>query len=75
MSRKIKRHILFPLVLLAYFGIMAAMAYPRYKVSGNWGEFFGIIGACLLIALLLFFILKRRQKVRDRFSSKKDLTQ
>lgn len=33
MSRKIKRHILFPLVLLARFGIMAVMAYPGYKAS------------------------------------------
>ncbi|WP_352421966.1 LPXTG cell wall anchor domain-containing protein [Proteiniphilum sp.] len=75
MSRNIKRHILFPLVLLAYFAVMAVMAYPRYKASGNWSEYFSVIGGCLLIALLLFFILKRRQKIRDRFSSKKDLNQ
>lgn len=75
MSRKIKRHILFPMVLLAYFAIMAVMAYPRYKASGDWSEYFGIIGICLLMVILLFFILKRRQKIRDRFSSKKDLNQ
>lgn len=74
MSRKIKRHILFPLVLLVYFAIIAVMAYPRYKASGEWAEYFGIIGVSLLLALLLFFILKRRQKIRDRFS-KKDLNQ
>ena len=74
MSRKIKRHILFPSVLLVYFAIMGVMAYPRYKASGNWSEYFGIIGISLLLALLLFFILKRRQKIRDRFS-KKDLNQ
>lgn len=72
MSRKIKRHILFPVVLLVYFAVMAVMAYPRYKASGNWGEYFGVIGVSLLLALILFFILKRRQKIRDRFS-KKDL--
>lgn len=74
MSQKIKRHILFPLVLLVYFAIMAMMAYPRYKASGEWSEYFGIIGMSLLFALLLFFILKRRQKIRDRFS-KKDFNQ
>lgn len=74
MSRKIRRHILFPAVLLVYFTIMAAMAYPRYKASGNWSEYFGIIGICLLMALLLFFILRRRQNLRERFS-KKDLNQ
>ncbi|MEA4916647.1 LPXTG cell wall anchor domain-containing protein [Proteiniphilum sp.] len=74
MSRKIERHILLPVALLLYFAVMAAMAYPRYKVSGNWGEYFGVIGVCLLFALLLFFILKRRKKIRARFS-KKDLNQ
>ncbi|WP_298648671.1 LPXTG cell wall anchor domain-containing protein [uncultured Proteiniphilum sp.] len=74
MSRKIKKHILFPAVLLIYFTIMAVMAYPRYKASGNWSEYFGIIGISLLLALLLFFILKRKQKIRDRFS-KKDFNQ
>jgi LPXTG-motif cell wall-anchored protein len=70
MSRKIKRHILFPVVLLAYFAVMAVMAYPRYKASGNWNEYFGVIGISLLLALILFFVLKRRQKIRDRFSKK-----
>lgn len=74
MSRKFKRHIVLPAVLLIYFAIMAVMAYPRYKASGNWNEYFVIIGISLLLALLLFFILKRRQKIRDRFS-KKDLNQ
>jgi LPXTG-motif cell wall-anchored protein len=65
-----KRHILFPAALLAYCVVMAVMAFPRYKASGNWNEYFGIIGISLLLALILFFILKRRQKIRDRFSKK-----
>lgn len=74
MNRKIKRHILLPLVLVLYFAGMAVIAYPRYQASGNWREYYVTIGICLLIVLLLFFILKRRQKIRDRFS-KKDLNQ
>ncbi|MDR2816415.1 MAG: LPXTG cell wall anchor domain-containing protein [Proteiniphilum sp.] len=70
MSRKIKRHILFPGALLLYFAVMAVMAYPGYKASGKWGEYFGVIGISLLLALILFFILKRKQKIRDRFSQK-----
>ena len=70
MSRRVKRHILFPLALLIYFAFMAVLAYPRYKASGNWGEYFTVIGVCILLALLLFFILKRKQKIRDKFSKK-----
>lgn len=72
MRRNIKRHILIPLVLIVYFAVMFSMAYPRYKASGEWGEYLGIIGISLLVVLLLFYILKKRQKLRDRFSSKKD---
>ncbi|WP_294080673.1 DUF3309 family protein [Proteiniphilum sp. UBA5384] len=74
MSRKFKRYIVFPAVVLVYLVIMAVMAYPRYKASGEWTEYFGIIGISLLLALLLFFILRKRDKIRDRFS-KKDLNQ
>ncbi len=74
MRRKFKRHILLPGALLIYFAIMGVVAYPRYKASGNWSEYFGIMGVSLLLALLLFFVLKRKQKIRDRFSGK-DLNQ
>jgi uncharacterized membrane protein (DUF2068 family) len=65
--RKLERHILLPLVLAAYALIMGVIAYPRYRTSGNWGEYFTIIGITLLLALMLHFLLKRRQQVRKRF--------
>lgn len=74
MSRRFKRHIFLPVALLVYFAVMAVMAYPRYKESGNWGEYFGVLGGCLLIAIILFFILRKRQKIRSRFTNK-DLNQ
>lgn len=67
MARKIKRHILLPIIFLLYFAVMAVMAYPRYEATGNWSEYFLVIGICLLLVLFLFLILKRRQKVRDRY--------
>lgn len=70
MARKIKRHILLPAIFLLYFAVMAVMAYPRYAISGNWSEYFVVIGICLLLALFLFLILKRRQKLRDRYFKK-----
>lgn len=72
---KIKRHILLPIALFIYTVAMALIAYPRYKASGNWTEYFTILGICLLMAIFLFIILKRRQKIRNRFSSKNDLNQ
>ncbi len=65
--RKLERHILLPLVLAAYALIMGVIAYPRYRTSGNWGEYFTIIGITLLLALMLHFLLKRRHQARKRF--------
>lgn len=65
--RKLEKHILLPLVLVFYALVMGILAYPRYRTSGNWGEYFTIIGITLLLALLLHFLLKRRQYIRNRF--------
>jgi hypothetical protein len=70
MKRKTKTYILFPAVLLVYIAIMAVMTYPRYEASGNWNEFLLIIGISVLLAVLLFFILKRKQKIRAEFPKK-----
>lgn len=74
MSRKFKRHIVLPAVLLIYLAVMAVIAYPKYEASGKWGEYFAVIGISVLLLGMLFYILKRRQKMRDRFS-RKDLEQ
>lgn len=68
MRRKSKRHILLPAALLVYMAIMAFLAYPKYRERGNWDEYLLIIGIGLLLPVLLFFILKRRQKIRDKFT-------
>lgn len=67
MKRKFEKHILLPLVLVFYALVMGILAYPNYRNSGNWGEYFTIIGITLLLALLLHFLLKRRQYIRNRF--------
>ncbi|HBK30250.1 MAG TPA: hypothetical protein DDZ96_15105 [Porphyromonadaceae bacterium] len=63
---KNKKHIWLPAVLVVYTLSMAVIAYPRYQQSGTLNEFFSIVGGCLVIAVVLFLILKRRQKLRDR---------
>lgn len=68
MSEKIKRYILFPLVLIVYVAVMAVISYPKYEESGNWKEFITILGISLLFSVLLYFVLKRQQKIRDKFT-------
>ena len=70
MNRKIKKHFLFPAVLLIYLAIMAYISYPRYKESGNWNEYFTVTGISVLLVVALFFLLKRKQQIRERFTGK-----
>ena len=68
MPSKSKKYIFLPLALAAYAIVMAVIGYPNYKESGNLNEFWMIIGACLALALLLHFVLKRREKNREKFN-------
>lgn len=70
MSRKTKRPLLVPAILLIYAGVMAYISYPRYKESGDWNEYLTVTGISLAIVILLYFLLKRRQKIRDNFTRK-----
>lgn len=70
MKQRAKRHILLPVALLLYTAIMAIIAYPRYQKEQNWNEYFLIIGIGVVLAILLFFVLKRRQRIRDNFTKK-----
>lgn len=70
MKQRAKRHILLPIALLLYTAIMAIFAYPRYQEEQNWKEYFLIIGIGVVLAILLFFVLKRRQRIRDNFTKK-----
>lgn len=65
-----KRYILFPSLLVIYTIVMAVIAFPKYQESGKWVEYLIVLGGSLLIALLLYFILKKKQTLRDKFSGK-----
>ncbi len=67
MFLKNKKHIFLPLALAIYAIVMAVIGYPNYKESGNLKEFWIIIGVCLALAILLHFVLKRREKNRENF--------
>lgn len=70
MKRKFKRHIIIPLLLLVYIAIMVVMAFPRYQESGNWNEFTLILVVSLLLIVVLYFIYKRKEKLRDKFNNR-----
>lgn len=70
MKQKSKRYILLPSLLVIYTLVMAVIAYPRYQELGKWMEYIIVLSGSLLIALLLYFILKKKQKLRDKFSGK-----
>ncbi|HLW10677.1 MAG TPA: hypothetical protein VKX35_09775 [Fermentimonas sp.] len=70
MKSRFKRHIFIPLLLLIYIAVLAVMALPRYRESGNWGEFSIIIVISLLFIILLFFVYKRKQNIRDKINNK-----
>lgn len=69
MKRKNKKHILLPAALLIYMAGMAILAYPKYREQGNWDEYLLVVGIGLLLPILLFFVLKRRKKIRDKFTN------
>ncbi|MDE6541636.1 MAG: hypothetical protein K2L74_06470 [Muribaculaceae bacterium] len=63
---KIRRSILVPSVLLVYLAVMSAIGYPDYA-SGRTSAlyYFGIIAITLVILVLLYFSLRRRERYRE----------
>ena len=70
MRRKFKRHILIPLILLVYVAIMVVMALPKYQESGNWKEFTIILAISLILIVVIYFVYKRKEKLRDKFNNR-----
>ncbi len=64
--RGLKKHILLPAVLAVYTVIMAVYGWERYKRDDMLGEYFTIIGVELAIIVALFFLLRHRDKLKER---------
>lgn len=67
MQRKSKKHIYLPVALVIYSSVMAFIGYPRYKAMDELKEFWIIYGASLVLSVVLHFVLKGREKRRDKF--------
>lgn len=67
MKKKIKSYVLVPVLLIIYTVVMAIVGLPRYRRSGNWREYVLIVSVSLIASVVLYFVLKRKQKIRDKF--------
>ena len=67
MSNKPKRSTIIPLCLLAYLCVMAWVGRGQItKAEPDYLQYFGIIGISLLIIVLLYFALRRKETLRQR---------
>jgi|LSQX01.2.fsa_nt_gb LPXTG-motif cell wall-anchored protein len=66
MKIKPKRHILIPIVILLYTAVIAVYAGNKFYTSENKGSYFLVIGVNIALAIALFFILKKRDTLRNK---------
>ncbi|NLX81149.1 MAG: hypothetical protein GXZ03_06260 [Proteiniphilum sp.] len=68
MRKRSKKHIYLPIALAVYAIVMAVIGYPKYKSSEqSMYQFWGVLAGTILLSVILHFILKRREKNRDKF--------
>lgn len=61
---KVKSHIWIPLIMLVYLGCMSYMYKDDLLTAGRYFQFYGTIGIELVVITLLYFFLKRRNRLR-----------
>ena len=60
------KHIVIPALLLIYLAVMVGIFGIRLYKAGEYIHFFSVIGVCLAVIVLLYFSLRRRQRLRNR---------
>lgn len=63
-KNKIKRSVVFPIIMLAYLAAMAWIGRDRLE-RGEYLYYFGIIGVGLIIIVLLYFSLRKKEQLRE----------
>lgn len=66
MNLKNKRHIVIPSAIAIYTIVIAIYAGIKYYTPENKTSYFLVIGVNLLLAALLYFILKKREDLRKK---------
>ena len=69
-----KRYNIIPLLLIIYLAVMAYFGRGML-LSGNYWEYFSIIGITLLIIFVLRWALKHREKMREERQKKQDASE
>ncbi len=67
MRIKLKKHIVIPGAILIYTLVIAVFTYEKYYTPENKGSYFFVIGVNLVLAVSLYFILKKRDSLRDKY--------
>lgn len=62
---KIKRSVVFPIIMLAYLAAMAWVGRDRLE-RGEYLYYFGIISIGLIIIVLLYFSLRKKEQLQQR---------
>ena len=62
---KIKRSVIFPIILFVYLAVMAWIGRDNLT-QGHTVRYCVIIGISLLIIVLLYFSLRKKEQLRDR---------
>lgn len=62
--KKLKRHVVIPLLMLVYLAVMAYISRQRLA-DGEYLYYFGVIGISLAIIVLLYFVLKKKERLRQ----------
>jgi LPXTG-motif cell wall-anchored protein len=66
MKLKNKRHIVIPSAIVIYTIVIAIYAGVKYYTPENKSSYFLVIGVNLLLAVLLYFLLKKREDLRKK---------
>ena len=64
-NSKIKKSVVFPIIMLAYLAAMAWIGRDRLE-RGEYLYYFGIIGVGLLLIVLLYFSLRKKEQLQQR---------
>ena len=64
-NSKIKRSVVFPIIMLAYLAVMALRGRANLT-QGNYLRYFSIIGVSLIIIVLLYFSIRRKEKLQKQ---------
>ena len=63
---KNKRYIVIPIAIVIYTVVIAIYAGIKYYTAENKVIYFLVIGMNLVLAILLYFILKKREEFRNK---------